>query len=182
MYLPQDNSDAFEALVNWIYRHQVPSPNTLSDEAKAGPGHRALLFNTYVLAEKYCMLEFANRLLDTLQDCAWNDDVCHHAGNIKLAYKNTHKDSSLRRYCTAIVVRSLLSHKKGQPYYGSLWKILEKLPDLALDVARFQLEFHSQLAATEPRIDPRLRSERGYGRCFFHSHSESDICYLEDGQ
>lgn len=56
--------------------------------------------------------------------------------------------------------------------------VLEEIPDLAMDVLRFQKAFGRRLFLTV-MVEPRSRDGVvGTGKCYFHTHAGGEACHL----
>ena len=70
MTLPDDDPDAFESLVQWIYfkKYKV-DPAAVRDSVEKTQELYMNLVDTYVLADKYNVLDLKNEIMDQLVDC-----------------------------------------------------------------------------------------------------------------
>jgi hypothetical protein len=103
MCLPEDDPRAFDGLVSWIYRDQLPAFPTpeFPDTAKGCDAFSSdILHPLFFLSEKLCINELSNKLMDSIQDLGDRHRRMPGTADVKAVYENTHQDSKLRIYCT----------------------------------------------------------------------------------
>ncbi|KAE9381259.1 hypothetical protein N431DRAFT_3095 [Stipitochalara longipes BDJ] len=178
MYLPDENTTAFDSFVTYLYQDRIPQ-YTASAEVLAGNFERKKLYPLFILAEKYCMNELANMVMDAIQDFAEKYRFTPSASNTRFVYNNTHESSKLRLYC----VLAHLARFATKPYQEE--KALE-IADFAGSFGCFardfvQLQWKHQTGLRKPTINAQVRNdEDGFGRCVFHTHAEGEVCHLEN--
>ncbi len=169
VYLPGNDPEAFEALVCFIYRNKIP---TITSDWQ--------LLSVFFLAEKVRMNRLGNIVMDQLQDIYRLRFLCPNA--IHLLYANTHKKSKLRLFIAALTIDAMISDNSGcnEIYLPMLEELAALAGDYGLLHARYIHRFHPKKGSNETLIDPFTRDEeKGYGRCYFHTHSEGETCHLE---
>lgn len=106
--LPEDNADAFAVIVEWLYAKSILG------------GCDSLIYVTaYIDADKYCMPELQNALMDTLCPGMWGPAV---PSFVTLVWKYTFEGSKLREFALdylhyCLVMKPELYKPAGAQYY-----------------------------------------------------------------
>ena len=186
IYLPDDDFGAFEVLVNFNHSNrlpELPGPNpstTVVDFETVNAFYNSVLFPSYFLAEKLCMNELANRIMDMIQDVQLAQGHAPSVYNVETIYPNTHAERKLRIYCVLMLlqVRALLGCDENHAEW--LTKSVRDFPDFAMDFIRLQGEFHAKFYRSNKAADAQKHNDReGFGRCFLHTHTKREGCHLE---
>jgi hypothetical protein len=105
MNLPEDDPDVFDHFLSWLNDEKAPIlsfPEYSKDELR-NKNISVQFCKAFFWAEKHCINDFANKIIDDMQD------IRHIRGNgfrfscIQLIYKNTHQRSKLRLHAAATV-------------------------------------------------------------------------------
>lgn len=181
MTLPEDDPKAFNGLVNWLYRDQLPTFPTTEFPATAegcDAFYSNILQPLFFLGEKLCINELSNRLMDNMQYVGQKYSRTPGAHDIKLAYENTHQDSKLRCYHTLMQIFSVRYTNCGEHKDFKEYAELAAIhPEIGRDYMQLDAKF-GHILHDEDR-DPQLRDGDGLGRCFFHTHAKNEVCHLE---
>jgi len=186
MYLPEDDANAFDSMIVYIYRDQLPVfPNTSYSQGCSGAQQFAfdILYRLFTFAEKICMNDLANRVMDKIQDLGmeyWSAPTLPH---VRSLYSLTGPGSKLRIYCTLMRL-----YRVNACDYDDHWTttadaieneeqledFIKEHPDFAVDYMRFHWRFSNKFL-TEDTPDAQIRSDKdGFGRCFFHTHAKGE--------
>ena len=191
MYLPEDGADTFDSMIVYIYQDQLPVfPNTTYSQDCSGAQQFALdvLYRLFAFAEKIRMNDLANRVMDKIQDLGMEYWVAPTLPHIRSVYSLTGPGSKLRIYCA--LMRLYLVHSSD---FDDVWtttaddieneeqleSFIREHPAFAVDYMKFHWKFSDRFF-TEDTPDAQIRSDKdGFGRFFFHTHSESEGCHLD---
>ncbi|KAG4437858.1 hypothetical protein IFR05_006660 [Cadophora sp. M221] len=175
LHLPDDEDATFEAFSNWLYHSSLPCTPAQANPDPQGPTRR--LQHLYIFGEKYNLPSLCNRVMDSMQD----NNLLHRARpsihQIQRIYATTCETSKLRLYCAAMLSRDLVKAITPESV-RKFMDVMEEVPELAMDVIRFQKKFGRRLYFAT-MIEPRSREGfTGMGKCYFHTHEEGEACYL----
>jgi hypothetical protein len=178
--LPTDDPKVFDSLIDYIYRGTSPVPQhaktSVDDEDFIE--YRMHMFKVFALAEKYCMNDFANIVLDEIQDRELAANLVCSEDEIQFIYGITLKNSKLRLYVAAsMVYKSNLAQQTTNEHSHNLTHLGSEIPNFAVDY----LHIHAKHGATigPDNLDPQIRSKRkGLGHCYFHTHADGEVCHL----
>ena len=67
---PDDDPEVFAQVMKWVYSSTVTTPTISDDDPAENFTAVTLLLNTYMLADKWCMEDLQNKLLDVI--CDWH--------------------------------------------------------------------------------------------------------------
>lgn len=186
MHLPEDDSDAVDMLVNYVYRNQLPpfSPGESDTDLEESEGYVDKLYQLVFLAEKLCMNELANMAMDQIQDIQYKTEKTTHNTKFEDIYSRTCTSSKLRLYVTAMVVyntrtASATLSEKEKEEMEAYAEVVKQIPDFASDLVKFEWRYNYRF---EDGVvaDAQVRdSETGFGRCFLHTHAEGETCHLD---
>jgi hypothetical protein len=70
MELPNDTPAAIDCLVTWLYWDKMPTaPSFYGDAVEKSYNYcKTVLYAAYILAEKLCLHDMANKVMDKIQD------------------------------------------------------------------------------------------------------------------
>lgn len=102
--LPEDSPDAFEVLVEWVYRSTVKS---LRGNGRPKMLQAELAILTVGLAEKYLIPELGDRVMTFLVNVGIRSTATMN--QMSTLYKMTHFDSNSRVYAARTVAWALLN-------------------------------------------------------------------------
>lgn len=105
MYLPEDDSDTFTMLVNYVYQKCAP-PYPIERYPASEEGcskYLDMAYSLFYLAEKICMDELSNIVMDKIQYMQFEHGEIPSANDIARIHENTCEGSSLRKY--AVLMR-----------------------------------------------------------------------------
>ncbi|KAF7894599.1 uncharacterized protein EAF01_010049 [Botrytis porri] len=164
MDIPEDDPGVFEYFMHWLYRGTVPEAKILENFDQ--------LLGVYIFAEKLCVNELANKAIDALQAISKSDDFDH-----------TSPTSPLRKwYIHALVYdawdfeASVDKNKKVFPLdmaqLVTLWELFKDHQDL-------YVSFFTQVQKHSAENPPECQFEEdNWDDCYFHRHSEGEVCHL----
>ncbi|KAG4437856.1 hypothetical protein IFR05_006658 [Cadophora sp. M221] len=104
MYLPEDDVDALDSLIVYVYQDLLPGFPSLKypdSDLEYGGYLEKIIYPLFALAEKLCLNELANRVMDLIQDTGMKYNCIPGSqaeGGIYLIYAITPADSKLRVY------------------------------------------------------------------------------------
>jgi hypothetical protein len=173
MYLPEDDSETFDSFIDFIYRGTTP---------KFIKGEDLPLF---FLAEKFCINELANKMMDTIQDIQLEHERVPGRTMMKQIYNNTRDKSKLRLYGTLCALHQTMTDGPGEDWSSEVTdytRLASDLPEFAEDYVALLRKHRDQLHYLHPS-DPQIRNdEKGFGRCFLHTHRKGEKCHLEEDE
>ncbi|KAH9215359.1 hypothetical protein DL95DRAFT_408542 [Leptodontidium sp. 2 PMI_412] len=185
MYLPEDDADAFDSMIVYIYQNLLPVfPNLECDEYL-----ETILYPLFALAEKLCLNELANRVMDLIQDTGLNSSLVpgnEPGGGNYMIYTLTPVGSKLRVY--SVLMQVYIQHASTtetvEEADAEMGKELAELarhhPDFATDYIKLMWKYRARFQKVNPPADAQVRnSEKGFGRCFFHTHHKDEVCHLD---
>jgi hypothetical protein len=174
---PEDNPADFDLLIRWIYE-DVIEPLEPDIPAKCPAGTQLKFDNDYldfyVFAEKLCVPELQDRIMDALlaqlkstQSILWGD-------TIKLVYKQTSKNSPMRKLAV-YTVKYVLECRSFQELcpVSEVQEILQSHEEFLPDLLTLQREWAYTAGATYKVVDPSWIKDT----CQFHCHGKEG-CYL----
>ncbi|KAL3417904.1 hypothetical protein PVAG01_10914 [Phlyctema vagabunda] len=176
--LPDDTRGGFEVFLNWAYQGALPEfPNQYFPATLTGADRFVnVLIQAFFFAEKYCINDLQNRIMNTIQDMqnAWKRIPSNT--EILSIYANTKSGSKLRQYC-ALVIAFHLDHFRvnDEPLFNDIVETFGMNSDFLHDYLTLQSRFRNQLTTG---LNPRLRVPYlDYDICFFHTHGEGEECH-----
>ncbi|KAK0119330.1 hypothetical protein ONS95_008172 [Cadophora gregata] len=193
MYLPEDDADVFDLMVGYIYPDRIPSFSAAKynqdDNGVSKFSHG--LYTLFALAEKLCMNDLANRLMDEIQDFQYEHSRVPSMTWFCDIYNMTSLRSKLRCYAVLMCLREEYTRgyatlcpedvcpegdvKDDKEVFESL---LDTHPEFAKDYIALNWKFTGRFNS-ETIPDARIRNDsEGFGRCFFHTHSNGEECHL----
>ncbi|KAI1610601.1 hypothetical protein EDD36DRAFT_329602 [Exophiala viscosa] len=101
--LPEDSYRGFELVADWIYSEKVPYIEISGDQDDTTPGRYA-----YVLADKFCMPELQNALIDRLADYWTRQHI--YAGTITEMADLVDEDGALYRLMIDELAHDIVKH------------------------------------------------------------------------
>jgi hypothetical protein len=113
MYMPDDKPQAFALFVDYIYRSKIPTGNT--------ENHLKNLHDFYYLADKLCLTELKDKIMDAIQDMALKYDLKDLLVTPKLIKKAIQQVSpineGLKQFCIYSMVFVLISKWHQDPNF-----------------------------------------------------------------
>ncbi len=168
--LPEDDPEAFEAFVEWLYRGTFFTvlgplwPTEVLDKQSTK------LFQIYILAMKYGVTELADRSTTGFIQHMLLNNRAVNLGFMGRAYDQTTSSSKIRLFIAKSAAFVLLTwkdgHGKGQWDCNEFNKAFENHSDLMLDVLKL-LRHQAGKSIPCPKLAPN---------CDYHEHSKTDIC------
>ncbi|CAD6441481.1 8381d201-8d09-46f8-90a6-3cc1c6cbfc1d [Sclerotinia trifoliorum] len=176
MDIPEDEPEAFELFVNWLYRASLPT------SSRSGDLH--WLLSLYIFAEKLCMNELANKTIDAIQAMTSHPEIYLPLNMevTKKIWRNTSPTSPLRTFCIHALVFELCNFEQLHEGLGrqsfmdnydliASWSYFKDNCDLYASFF-IQLQKHS---INDLPCDPSDLSL--WTKCYFHRHSKGEICH-----
>ncbi|KAL2072719.1 hypothetical protein VTL71DRAFT_12062 [Oculimacula yallundae] len=180
MFLPEDNPEAFALFVNWLYRSTIPAGNAQS--------HVFRLADLYILADKICLVDLKDEVMDIIQDIAFKyklDDVELVPLMHKL-WKSSMPYHGLTKFCNLAIVDSIMDNARylndeakdqliTDTDMKTLWEISKNNYQAFHDAINRVQE--SLKASEGGSWDCRKRmADDGLHRCYFHCHADNLDC------
>lgn len=152
--LPEDDPAEFDVLIQWVYcpkPDQIQALTTITNsEGQGGPSWDAVGF--YSLAEKYCLRELQNLIMDALLKYHIKQDELPAPSFVDRAYSRTSSESLMAKYALRTIYFILASesniYDKGWPS-SEIEKLFKDHPTFAADYINVQRKEESM----DPRID-----------------------------
>ncbi|KAH8602980.1 hypothetical protein B0O99DRAFT_679957 [Bisporella sp. PMI_857] len=196
IYMPEDDAEAFDfGMATYIYQNKLPSlsldQGLSSDEMLA---QLKKLYRLFYLAEKLCMNELCNMVIDSFSGCTARR-ICAHiytgfaeSETLIEIYQNTHTSSKLRRYMVLNILSSINSMEAGLRWRenGPMLKIefqksidsfKNKAANIALVESAFGYDFIRLMGDPAIALFPDELDA-----CYFHTHGSGEICHLSKGE
>ncbi|KAL8788337.1 MAG: hypothetical protein Q9213_001734 [Squamulea squamosa] len=130
--LTEDNVNAFEHIVQWLYRRNL---GTLS-EGKVNKAKNTILIEVYILADKYHIVPLQNAIIDQLCTALKSSDDSTYRGprisHVKHVYENTVHGSRLRRFLVGHYAWTIKLKWFANPRIRTH---LQDVPEFAADLA-----------------------------------------------
>ncbi|TVY32187.1 hypothetical protein LOCC1_G008823 [Lachnellula occidentalis] len=198
MHLPEDDPQAFSAVVAWMYRDQLPLFPTeqFKDDIVGCDMYINLLLPLFQLAEKLCINTLANQVMDRFQDVHFKHSCIFDPTQLENIYAHCHGGSKLRTYGVLMVIRrgsgghddpdgddegneNEADNDDDEVFLGGLLELQESQPDFGRDFITLQMKYGYRFQMKYGCTDAQIRdSETGFGQCFFHTHAKSEVCHL----
>ncbi|KAH6671049.1 hypothetical protein B0J14DRAFT_669904 [Halenospora varia] len=175
MYLPEDNEEAFAHLIDYLYRGSLPSLRQNQHNKRWSTSPLRIL---YCLAEKLVFPVLMDELMDFIMLYHIKNGVHLAPSSLEAIYTTTHQDSKLRLYCAAMIVCSTsFPAKQRDDWVDGMSQMFLETPEIFRDFFIFQAKYGSNINGGDFR--ECLRKLSSLGVCFFHSHTEKEVCYLK---
>ncbi|TGO15881.1 hypothetical protein BTUL_0034g00020 [Botrytis tulipae] len=180
MDMPEDNPEAFELFIHWLYRGEVRRATKLEDIDQ--------FFQLHIFAEKLCLNELANKTMDEIQTISDDLDDFPQCSldQVDGVWRNTSSTSPLRKWLIHLLVYNVwvwddgefgTAEKKTFPLDTkeliSLWQLFKDHEDL---YASFFTQLHKHTADHPP---PCAHDHSHWRPCAFHRHSEGEVCHFK---
>lgn len=173
---PEDSPESFDVLLEWIYLgtiKQLKFIRTLHDENGGYINYDVM--RAYALAQKLCLTELMDRLLDAYKNFYKTVNKVPGPAEIRIAYNLTSKKSPLRRFVVqawhwVLVNFSGVEEDPSRNVFTR--QFMKENDDFAADFLAILRETNG-VRMTDPRILPD---------CDFHHHGKDKKCpyLLED--
>ncbi|KAH9215358.1 hypothetical protein DL95DRAFT_500781 [Leptodontidium sp. 2 PMI_412] len=180
MYLPEDDPEAFDALVVYVYQNRLPNfpSERFSADCEGCDSYTDILNKLFYLATKCCMNVLANKIMDTLQDIHFKYGRIPSCSGIQEHYQNTSAASKIRLYCAATACYKLTYCTDED--MNEYKELARAEPDFGADCLAFQYQHGTRLVKHKSQMDPRKRlGGKAMSQCFFHTHTSGEVCHLE---
>ncbi|KAG0651167.1 hypothetical protein D0Z07_2626 [Hyphodiscus hymeniophilus] len=164
IYLPEDDADSMSQLVDWLYRCTIPPIIQSTMPAR----------KLYYLAEKLCVSEAMNAVMDEIQKYHKVYSVHFNPNQMLDVYRSTHERSKLRLYVAAQAACSfrVLKHRKTWDANSELFSKMSV--DFFRDIMRIQLDHWDKLR--EDYVWPQRHNiGKGLDLCDFHVHNKDNL-------
>ncbi|KAF7929325.1 uncharacterized protein EAE98_005244 [Botrytis deweyae] len=178
MDMPEDDPEAFELFLHWLYRGEVRRATKLTDIDQ--------FLKLYVFSEKLCLNEVANKTMDAIQEMNYDLYTLPKCSLEQLdgVWRNTSSTSPLRKWLIHLLVYNVWDHegsgtpeKKTFPLKTeeliSLWQLFKDHEDL---YASFFTQLHKHAADNPPPFGFDFNDS---SPCAYHRHSEGEVCHLD---
>jgi len=180
MYLPAEDIGAFDSFITYLYQDRLPRFDNMGG-LKSIDFEAEKFYPLFFLAEKFCLNELANRIMDAIQNYGFQHEKIPSCKDITEIYEYTHETSKLRTYC--VLMRLYDLHISGDENAedteaNATAHLASNLPDFASDIIK--LQFKNKNRFQKGNIaDAQVRDDqKGFGRCFFHTHAKGEICHF----
>jgi hypothetical protein len=188
MYLPEDDSEAFDSFIVFIYRDTLPKFVADKDPLiKEDVGWHAMekLAPLFYLAEKYCMKELANKVMDAFQDLQLRHQTIPNVSLMTEIYNNTRDRSKLPQYGTLCALYCTMTDTSGEDWSedaADYTELAATLSEFATDYIML-LRKHRALLPYKDPAEPQIRNnEGGFGKFYFHTHRKGEKCHLDEDE
>jgi hypothetical protein len=163
VYLAEESPAVFDRFVTFIYHNRVDKKMTSPDNS--------LLVQAFVLADKFCMPEFQNALVDAI--ACFHET--HEVSALDLAFVNGHVPSNSK-------IRALLLHKMvfdivAEQEYSSTDPLVENVNEILREGGDLATEIFWAVCKADPEREHARSS--WCNRCDYHNHQMDDKqeCY-----
>lgn len=174
--LPEDDPQAFELFVRWLYTRAMSPPSTNA----ATTTTMTLPFTTshppiqtwlrlYVLASKLLVAELENICVNA----AWR---YYNVGtrrpdirDVQYIYENTPEGSGMRRLLQERLTLGMFRGRQNNPVTAEWREVLNETPDLGFDIVNEISGFHWISGGNVP-------ARTGSEECAFHRHEKGEGC------
>ena len=112
MYLPEDCPNAFAIFVDWVYRAALSVLKTAKKEHVVA--HVRTLYELYIFAEKLCMNELKNKVMD-IQDNSLEAGFLMDGALCPKVHENSPEGSTLRTFCLRAMVYKAFDQQQDRP-------------------------------------------------------------------
>ena len=177
MYLPNEDINVFDTFITYLYQDRLPQfLSTAGTDETYFEAEK--LYPLFVLAERFCMNDLANEVMDAIQDFGYQHNTIPGLSSISYIYKNTHETSKLRIYCVLMRLYDLHT-STGAKHSNDTADLASTLPDFAGDFIRLQCKYKDRFQKGQ-LADAQVRdAKKGFGQCFFHTHAKGETCHLK---
>ncbi|TGO68100.1 hypothetical protein BOTNAR_0030g00220 [Botryotinia narcissicola] len=180
MDMPEDDPEAFELFIHWLYRGEVRRAAKVTDIDQ--------FLQLYIFAEKLCLKELANKTMDEIQSISGDLNEFPQCSLEQLdgVWRNTSSTSPLRKWLILVLVYSVWVSENGGLSTAekktfsldtekiiSLWQLFKDYEDL---YASFFTQLYKHTADHPP---PCANNYSHWRPCAFHRHSEGEVCHFK---
>ncbi|KAF7922965.1 hypothetical protein EAE99_007156 [Botrytis elliptica] len=184
MDMPEDDPEAFELFVHWLYRGEVRRATKCTDSVQ--------FFQLYIFAEKLCLNELANKTMDAIQAIIKDLDDPPQCTLEQMdgVWRNTSSTSPLRKWLIHVLIFDVWGHDyvwddegSGTPEEKTLpvitevlisfWQLFKDHEDL---YASFFTQLHKHPEGNSPPCAFDFNDSRP---CTYHRHSEGEVCHFK---
>ena len=170
--LPEDDPVSYKMFLSWLYQDRIPVPQP--SRLSGGMCEVEQLCRLFIFAEKYNIIQLADRTMDLLTDYLKKKNWQLDERTMSLCYQLTHQNSKLRLFvCGSYVYITLHFPFPNKTKDGrSLWqnqdmvKLLKNTDDLLADFYGML-----RLQAGKLQVDPRDTLP-----CDYHQHGKNEVC------
>jgi len=178
---PEDTEEAFAKFVTWLYTGNFILPNSptikRSEEEAEFTGQH--LIPTFILADKLCVNELMNKVMDSFADFYKVRQLIPNAITTHNNFQQLGAQSKLCQYTAGGVARltfvAMSGHDKTKDHIQNYIDVCEANPEFFQVVFEWQHKYGDKFRAG--RNFHALSKE--LGRCFFHVHAKGEICHLQ---
>ncbi len=188
IHLVEEDPEMFDLLINYFYHDSLPAfpSEEFSDDQDGCDEYVDYLWTLFYVAEKFCIDELANRIMDGIQDIQDHFGVIPSASSIKRIYKFTHESSRSRVYTVLTQFMHLANIEEDPGDFNlsnevaNIAKMVKEVPEFGADWVTLQSKYHTRFWGMKESdiADPQKRDETGFGQCFFHFHRNGQPCHL----
>lgn len=167
--LPEDDPEAFNVFLEWLYTSRLTQPNDLQ-EADMFTWTWSYL-KVYCFAEKYCLSELMNHAVSTLILTMSANSQLPDAEEMAYVYENSSSGSHLRRFMALCLQFEVLRlDSTGCWENDKLCELMTSCKDLTMDFLTLSRQCNSKALMEPSKMNP----------CDFHIHEAEDECVVKN--
>ena len=168
---PEDSVQSFDLLLTWVYYRKI---RKVELKPKVGKVREICWnwINFYSLAEKFCIDELMDLILDTIRALDRVSNTLPKCSNVSLLYSKTSSGSPARKYVALAlqyIIQTGSAFEKGWPTADI--QVLLKDDDICSNVLELMRKQNGN-PLTDPRVLPN---------CDFHHHGGDEPCPVGHG-
>lgn len=165
---PEDDPESFDLLLGWVYHGSIKVPAVRTDD-RGDPELSWKPNSLYKLAEKICLSQLQDQVVDTLRDFDRQTYCLSCTKTILNAYSETRKKSGLHRYYAQSLAFILVQGKTCSTWtVNELTEAMSKEVELTRDVLTILRDSGGNVK--DPVNEPD---------CKFHCHADGEPCYKD---
>lgn len=146
--LPDEDDNAFELLVGWLYSRALRYPE---EEKDIGP-----LLELYLMSEKFEIRKLSDDVVETVRAFYHNNEAYPGLRRVQYIYANTQEDNPMREMMVGSIARYLTLNESIPAHWESA---LKRNGQLAVDIIRSIQRWHLEGDSVPDARDASL--ERG---------------------
>lgn len=161
--LPDEDDNAFELLVGWLYSRALRYPE---EEKDIGP-----LLELYLMSEKFEIRKLSDDVVETVRAFYHNNEAYPGLRRVQYIYANTQEDNPMREMMVGSIARFLTLNEAIPAHWE---QALKRNGQLAVDIIRSIQRWHLEGDSVPDARDASLERGREINAVGFTEVEEKD--------
>jgi hypothetical protein len=164
LLLPEEDPEAFELLVKWLYQGRIEDVSTIPKEGRWDYAYACQ--KLYLLSTAIGLLELANLAIDQFRKGCHDTGLVPGAEEMFPIYRKTPSGSPFRKLVSKIAARQIMD-PDSDVNASTYRECFETSPDFAIDVINEIRQGTGGLLLEDPTEG---------NSCKFHTHQDGETC------